>query len=65
MDLTITYSRCYKSDKIMGQRLTQMIIECSICGKIPANGEYIWEMGREYWCEECCEKAEKTDENEN
>lgn len=46
----------------MGQRLTQRIIECSLCGKVPADGEYVWEMGREYWCEECCKKQEDEDE---
>ena len=48
----------------MGQRLTQRILECSLCGKIPENGEPIWEMGRELWCAECCDKMEKEQENE-
>jgi hypothetical protein len=48
----------------MGQRLTQRILECSLCGKIPENGEHIWEMGRELWCEECCDKIENEQENE-
>lgn len=48
----------------MGQKLIQRILECSLCGKIPENGEPIWEMGRELWCEECCDKMEKEQENE-
>ncbi len=42
----------------MGRRLTQRIYECSICGRIPEDGEYLWEMGTEYWCEECCQKSD-------
>ena len=38
----------------MGHRITQRIIECAICKKIPDDGEYLWEMGGEYWCEDCC-----------
>ena len=60
----MAYTPCCKSVKIMGQRLTQRIIECSLCGKVPADGEYIWEMGHEYWCEECCKKQEEA-ENED
>jgi hypothetical protein len=48
----------------MGQRITQRILECSLCGKIPENGEHIWEMGRELWCVECCDKMENEQENE-
>ena len=40
----------------MGHRITQRIIECAICKKIPDDGEYLWEMGGEYWCEDCCNK---------
>ena len=39
----------------MGHRITQRIIECTICEEIPEDGEYLWEMGREYWCEKCCQ----------
>lgn len=48
----------------MGQRLTQRILECSLCGKTPEDGEYIWEMGRELWCAECCDKMENEQESE-
>lgn len=46
----------------MGNRITQRIYECSECGKIPENGEYLWHMGSEIWCEECTEK-EPEEEN--
>ena len=46
----------------MGRRITQRVYECSHCGKIPDNGEYIWEMyngnGVEYICENCVEDEE-------
>ena len=42
----------------MGQRVIQTIYECSLCGKIPEDGQYLWHMANEIWCEECCEKAE-------
>ena len=48
----------------MGQKLRQRILECSLCGKIPENGEPIWKMGRELWCVECCDKMENEQENE-
>ncbi len=48
----------------MGHRVTQRIRECSQCGKIPEDGEYMWYMGYEIWCEECCNKEEEGDENE-
>ncbi len=54
----------YKKRKIMGHRVTQRIHECSQCGKIPEDGEYLWYMGYEIWCEECCNKEEEGDENE-
>lgn len=49
----------------MGQRLTQRIFECTECGKIPDDGEHIWEMGaNELWCQECCDREEPEDDNE-
>ena len=48
----------------MGQRITQRILVCDICGKTPNDGEYMWEMGREVWCEECCEKQENVSEED-
>ena len=53
----------------MGQRITQRILECSKCGKIPEDGENLWQMGVEIWCEECtlqlayCEKEEDQQED--
>jgi|GEM_PF-2546477 len=42
----------------MGQRTTQRILECAICKTIPANGEPMWEMYADYWCDSCCEEQE-------
>ena len=47
----------------MGQRITQRILECSKCGKIPEDGENLWQMGVEIWCQECCEKEEDQKED--
>ena len=48
----------------MGHRITQRIHECSQCGKIPEDGEYLWYMGDEIWCEECCDKEEEDDKED-
>ena len=45
----------------MGNRVTQRIYECSICEQIPEDGEYLWHMGNEIWCEKCIDKAESND----
>lgn len=37
----------------MGHRIVQKIHECQQCGKIPEDGETLWEMGTEIWCDEC------------
>ena len=46
--------------KIMGQRITQVIYECSDCGITPEDGEDVWEMyngnGKEIICEKCIDK---------
>ena len=60
----MAYIWCCKSVKIMGQRVTQRILVCDLCGKVPDDGEHMWEMGRELWCEECCEKQENESEEE-
>ncbi len=39
----------------MGHRVTQTILECGVCNTIPEDGQYLWEMCGEYWCEDCCE----------
>ena len=46
----------------MGRRLTQTIYTCDLCGKTPEGGEYMWHMGSQVWCEECCDKEEKKKE---
>lgn len=43
----------------MGRRIVQRIYECSVCGKIPDDGENMWEMGVEVWCEDCVKKSEE------
>jgi len=40
----------------MGHRITQTIHVCDKCGEIPEDGEPMWYMGNEIWCEECCDK---------
>ena len=47
----------------MGHRLIQRIYECTLCGKIPEDGESCWEMGSQVWCEECCDKADNEQED--
>ena len=42
----------------MGQRLTQRILQCDVCGHAPEDGEHVWEMGWEIWCESCCDDAD-------
>ena len=48
----------------MGDRIIQRIYECSLCGKIPENGEKLWHMGNEEWCEECCDREEGKSQSE-
>jgi hypothetical protein len=43
----------------MGQRLTQRIHICAICGRTPDDGEHMWWMGSETWCKECCEEEQE------
>jgi hypothetical protein len=43
----------------MGYKITQRILECAICGAIPEDGESMWQMGSEYWCESCCEQDDE------
>ena len=40
----------------MGNRVTQRVFQCDVCGTTPDDGKYLWQMGREYWCEDCCDK---------
>lgn len=43
----------------MGQRITQRIHTCDVCGQTPEDGEHLWYMNREIWCEKCCDKIER------
>jgi hypothetical protein len=38
----------------MGQRTYQRILDCAVCNQTPEDGEPLWDMGGEYWCEKCC-----------
>ena len=46
----------------MGHRVTQRILECGICCKTPEDGEYLWEMNGQHWCQDCCDEAEEAEE---
>ncbi len=48
----------------MGHRVTQRILECDVCHTIPDDGQHLWEMCGEYWCETCCEQEENLEEEE-
>ena len=43
---------------IMGQRITQTIYTCDVCGETPEDGEYLWHMNNQVWCDSCCDKIE-------
>ena len=43
----------------MGQRIIQRVYECSLCNKVPEDGEYLWHMNNQIWCEECCDKVDR------
>lgn len=42
----------------MGRRIIQTIYTCDLCGKTPTDGEKLWHMNSQVWCEECCNKEE-------
>ena len=46
----------------MGQKTYQRILQCSECGDTPNDGEPLWEMGGDHWCEDCCNKDEDEEE---
>ena len=58
--------RWYDNKQIKGykmrHRITQRIYTCDICGETPDDGEYLWHMNNEVWCEKCC-CAEDEDES--
>lgn len=37
----------------MGHKVIQRILECDCCGRIPDDGENLWEMCGKYICETC------------
>ena len=39
----------------MGSRVTQVNYECAICGHKAKDGEHMWYMGSDIWCESCCD----------
>ena len=42
----------------MGQRIIQKIYVCDICGEEAKDGDKLWEMGTEIWCEKCINESE-------
>ena len=48
----------------MGRRIDQRIYTCSICGEDAKDGDKLWHMGTEIWCEKCCKKVEEAEEAE-
>ena len=46
----------------MGHRVMQRVFQCDVCGKTPDDGEYLWEMCGEHWCEDCCDNDHEADE---
>jgi len=42
----------------MGHRITQTIYTCDVCGETPEDGEYLWHMNNQVWCDSCCDKIE-------
>ena len=49
----------------MGNRIIQNIYTCDLCGETPEDGEKLWHMGSEVWCNSCCDKAENEGEDED
>jgi len=45
----------------MGQRIIQKIHTCDLCGKTPSDGEILYHMGNNIWCENCCDKEDEID----
>jgi len=47
----------------MGHRVTQVNYVCDKCGHEAEDGENMWHMGTEIWCEKCCD-GDDEDEDE-
>lgn len=43
----------------MGSKIIQQTYSCDLCDKTPDNGEALWRMGHEVWCEQCCDEQEE------
>lgn len=48
----------------MGAIIIQRIYTCDLCGKTPEDGEKLWHMNSEVWCEACCEKSDAEQSND-
>ena len=46
----------------MGHHIRQTIYTCDICDKTPEDGESLWHMNSEVWCESCCDINEGVEE---
>lgn len=42
----------------MGKRIVQKIHTCNLCRNTPEDGEVLYEMCGEFWCEKCCDKQD-------
>lgn len=49
----------------MGRIIYQHIYTCDICGKTPEDGEKLWHMNSEVWCEKCRNDIEQAEEESN
>ncbi len=45
----------------MGYRIIQKIYTCDVCGETPEDGEKLWHMNSQVWCESCCDKIENAE----
>ena len=49
----------------MGNIIIQKIYTCDICGQTPEDGEKLWHMGSEVFCDKCCNAIQDEDEDED
>jgi len=49
----------------MGNIIIQKIYTCDICGQTPEDGEKLWHMGSEVFCDKCCNATQDEDEEDN
>jgi hypothetical protein len=50
---------------MMGNKTYQRILTCSICNKTPDDGEPLWEMITDFWCETCIDYMETSQKDED